>query len=95
MDAGIASPQPAREGSIAAAASAPDLPWKQIAWFVGLIVILYFPLLKQTRELGLQRLPDGGIRAIYNRTRKGEYSIKDGKITASGEPTPPQFRCGE
>jgi hypothetical protein len=56
---------------------------------------IYFPLLKQTRELGLRRLPDGGIRAIYNRTRNGAYSIMDGRITASGEPTPPQFRCGQ
>jgi hypothetical protein len=56
---------------------------------------IYFRELGQTRELGLQRLPDGAIRAIYNRTRKGAYSIKDGKITANGQPTPPQFRCGD
>jgi hypothetical protein len=56
---------------------------------------IYFPLLKQTRELGLARLPDGGIRALYNRTRKGVYSIRDGKLTASGQLTPPQFRCAE
>lgn len=56
---------------------------------------IYFPQLKQTRELGLMRLPDGGIRAVYNRTRGGAYSIKDGRITATGQPTPPQFRCGD
>ena len=56
---------------------------------------IYFPLLKQTRELGLKREPNGSIRAIYNRTRKGEYSIRDGRITASGQPTPSQFRCSE
>jgi hypothetical protein len=56
---------------------------------------IYFPQLKQTRELGLRREPDGRIRAIYNRTRKGEYSIRDGHLTASGQPTPPQYRCGE
>jgi hypothetical protein len=56
---------------------------------------IYFPQLKQTRELGLRREPDGEIRAIYNRTRKGDYSIRDGRLTANGRPTPPQFRCGE
>jgi len=56
---------------------------------------IYFPQLRQTRELGLTRLPDGGIRAIYNRTRGGAYSIKHGRITATGQPTPLQFRCGD
>jgi hypothetical protein len=56
---------------------------------------IYFPQLRQTRELGLMRLPDGGIRTVYNRTRGGTYSIKDGRITAGGQPTPPQFRCGD
>lgn len=56
---------------------------------------VYFPRLKQTREFGLRRQPNGAIRAIYNRTRKGAYSIRDGRIMASGQPTPPQYRCGE
>jgi hypothetical protein len=56
---------------------------------------IYFPALKQTRELGLTRLPDGAIRAVYNRARKGAASIKDGRIAATGQPTPPQFRCGD
>jgi hypothetical protein len=56
---------------------------------------IHFPQLKETRELGLTKLPDGGIRAVYNRTRKGAYTIKDGRITASGQPAPPQFRCGD
>ena len=56
---------------------------------------IYFPQLRQTRELGLARLPDGAIRTVYNRASKGAYSIKDGRITATGQPTPPQFRCGD
>jgi hypothetical protein len=56
---------------------------------------IYFPLIRQTRELGLMREPDGTIRAIYNRTRKGEYSIRDGRLTVGGEPTPLQFKCGD
>jgi hypothetical protein len=38
--------------------------------------------------------PDGTIRAMYNRSQKGEYSIRDGKFTANGNPTPPQHKCG-
>jgi hypothetical protein len=56
---------------------------------------IYFPQLRQTRELELARLPDGGIRTVYNRMRGGAYSIKDGRITATGQPTPAQFRCGD
>jgi hypothetical protein len=54
---------------------------------------VYFPSVKQTREYGVKRLPDGDIRAIYNRNEKNEYSIKDGKFTASGKPTLPQHKC--
>ena len=54
---------------------------------------VYFPSLKQTREYGLMMLPDGTMRAIYNRNQKGEYTIKDGRFTANGNPTPPQHKC--
>ena len=54
---------------------------------------VYFPSVKQTREYGIQRLADGDIRAIYNRNEKNEYSIKDGKFTATGKPTAPQHKC--
>jgi hypothetical protein len=53
-----------------------------------------FPSLKQTREYGFLMQPDGTIRAMYNRSQKGEYSIRDGKFTANGNPTPPQHKCG-
>jgi len=56
---------------------------------------VYFPSLRQTREYGLMMQPDGTLRAIYNRTLKDEYTIKDGKFTASGKPTPPQHKCRE
>ncbi len=55
---------------------------------------VYFPSLKQTREYGLAMQPDGTMRTIYNRNQKNEYTIKDGKFTANGNPTPPQHRCG-
>jgi hypothetical protein len=54
---------------------------------------VYFPSLRQTREYGLMMQPDGTIHAIYNRNQKGVYTIKDGKFTANGNPTPPQHKC--
>ena len=53
----------------------------------------FFPSLKQTREYGLIMQTDGTIRAMYNRNQKNEYSIRDGKFTANGNPTPPQYKC--
>jgi hypothetical protein len=55
---------------------------------------VYFPSLRQTREYGLMRQPDGSMRAMYNRDDKSEYTIKDGKLTANGNPTPPLHKCG-
>jgi hypothetical protein len=54
---------------------------------------VFFPSLKQMREYGLVMQPGGTIRATYNRSQKGEYSIRDGKFTANGKPTPPQHKC--
>jgi hypothetical protein len=54
---------------------------------------VFFPSLKQTRESGLMMQPDGSMRAIYNRSQRGEYSIKDGKFTANGNPTSALHKC--
>jgi hypothetical protein len=54
---------------------------------------VFFPKLKQTREYGLMMQPDGTMRAMYNRNQKDEYTIKDGKFTANGNPTPSQHKC--
>ncbi len=54
---------------------------------------VFFPSLKQSREYGLVMQPDGTMRAMYNRNQKGEYTIRDGKFTANGHPTPSQHRC--
>lgn len=56
-------------------------------------VMVYFPSLQQTREFGLMLAKDGSLRAIYNRSERGEYTIKDGKYVATGAPTPAQQRC--
>ena len=56
-------------------------------------VMVYFPSLHQTREFGLLLTKDGSLRAIYNRSERGVYTIRDGKYVATGAPTPPQQRC--
>jgi len=58
-------------------------------------VMVYFPLLQQTREFGLLLSKQGSLRAIYNRSERGEYTIRDGKYVATGAPTPAQQRCDE
>jgi hypothetical protein len=52
-----------------------------------------FPALKQTREYGLMLQPDRTMRAIYNRDEKKQYTIKDGKFTVGGKPTPSFHKC--
>ena len=56
-------------------------------------VMVFFPSLHQTREFGLLLQKDGSLRAIYNRSERGEYTIRDGKYIATGAPTPAQQRC--
>jgi len=58
-------------------------------------LMVYFPSLRQTREFGLMLAKDGSLRAIYNRSERGEYTIKDGKYVKSGAPTPAQQRCDQ
>jgi len=54
---------------------------------------VFFPKLKQTREYGFAMQADGTMRAIYNRNQRNKYTIRDGKFTANGKPTPPQHKC--
>ncbi len=54
---------------------------------------VYFPSVKQTREYGMIHQSDGTVRAMYNRNDKNQYSIRDGKFTSNGKPTPPQHKC--
>jgi hypothetical protein len=54
---------------------------------------VFFPKLKQIREYGFAMQPDGTMRAMFNRNQKGKYTIRDGKYTANGNPTPSQHKC--
>lgn len=56
-------------------------------------VMVFFPSLHQTREFGLMLSNEGNLRAIYNRSERGEYTIRDGKYVKTGAPTPAQHRC--
>jgi hypothetical protein len=56
-------------------------------------VMVYFPSVQQTREFGLLLSKQGSLRAIYNRSERGVYTIKDGKYVATSAPTPAQQRC--
>lgn len=56
-------------------------------------LMVYFPSLHQTREFGLLLQKDDSLRAIYNRSERGEYTIRDGKYVKTGEATPAQRRC--
>lgn len=56
-------------------------------------VMVFFPSLHQTREFGLMLSNEGNLRAIYNRSERGEYTIRDGKYVKTGAPTPAQHHC--
>jgi len=56
-------------------------------------VMVYFPSLHQAREFGLLLAKDDSLCAIYNRSERGVYTIRDGKYVATGAPTPSQQRC--
>jgi hypothetical protein len=55
-------------------------------------LVVFFPSLHQTREFELL-LKGGSLRAIYNRSERGDYTIEVGKYVKTGAPTPPQQRC--
>ena len=53
-----------------------------------------FIALKQTRQYLFTKAADGRKRAMSNRNvNTDEYTVRDGKFTANGNPTPWQTRC--
>jgi hypothetical protein len=60
----------------------------------GFSVTVRFESLKQTRQWGYVKQGDGRIRVMFNRNvDNDQYSIRDGKLTANGNPTAWQTRC--
>jgi hypothetical protein len=57
-------------------------------------LVVHFPKLGHARRYALIKGRDGRARAVANsRTDGTDVSIKDGKFTATGKPTPWQTRC--
>ncbi len=52
-----------------------------------------FPAFAQIRTYTLAKDGDGNIRAVSNRDDKNRYSIRNGRFSATGQPTPKQARC--
>jgi hypothetical protein len=58
-----------------------------------LVLSIVLPRARQTRENGIARTPDGGIRSVFNRGDDGTYTIRDGRFVATGKATQPLYRC--
>jgi hypothetical protein len=54
---------------------------------------VFFPSLHQPREFGLLLQTDGSLRTIYNRSKRGDYTIRHGKFVKTGAPTLALRRC--
>lgn len=48
---------------------------------------------RQTFTYLLAKAPDGRIRSMSGRLATGEYTVRDGRFVANGNPTPWQSRC--
>ncbi len=58
-----------------------------------LVLSIVLPKAHQTRENGITRTAEGGIRSIFNRGEDGSYTIRDGRFVANGRPTPALRKC--
>ncbi|WP_315758054.1 MULTISPECIES: hypothetical protein [unclassified Bradyrhizobium] len=47
----------------------------------------------QTRENGIIKTTDGGIRSVFNRGEDGSYTIREARFVANGKPTPALRKC--
>jgi hypothetical protein len=53
-----------------------------------------FPALSQTRQFVFRKAGEGRKQAVMNRNvNTDEYTVRDGKFTSNGNPTPVQHRC--
>ena len=58
-----------------------------------LVLSIVLPKARQTRENGIVRTTDGGIRSVFNRGQDGSYTIRESRFVANGRPTPALKRC--
>jgi hypothetical protein len=58
-----------------------------------LVLSIVLPRAHQTRENGIMRTADGGIRSVFNRGEDGSYTIRDSHFVANGKPTPLLRKC--
>jgi hypothetical protein len=70
-----------------------DIPDARLEPDGSLRLTVTFPAIRQTRIYTLAKDSDGNIRAMSNRDSKGRYSIRAGRFSATGQPTPKQARC--
>ena len=58
-----------------------------------LVLSIVLPKARQTRENGIIKTTDGGIRSVFNRGEDGSYSIREARFIANGKPTPALRKC--
>ncbi|WP_315785909.1 MULTISPECIES: hypothetical protein [unclassified Bradyrhizobium] len=58
-----------------------------------LVLSIVLPKARQTRENGIVRTSDGGIRSLFNRGEDGSYTIREARFVANGRPTPALRKC--
>ena len=58
-----------------------------------LVLSIVLPKARQTRENGIVRTTDGGIRSVFNRGQDGSYTIRESRFVANGKQTPALKRC--
>jgi hypothetical protein len=58
-----------------------------------LVLSIVLPKARQTRENGIMRTSDGGIRSLFNRGEDGSYTIREARFVANGKPTPALRKC--
>jgi hypothetical protein len=59
----------------------------------GIDVVTRNEAQSQAFEVVFVKLSDGRLRAIMSREGTGDYILRDGKNTQTGETPPPQTRC--
>lgn len=59
----------------------------------ALEIVVDLAVFGQVRTIVFRKEGEGKKRAVLNRDDAGNYSIKDGKFVANGQPSPVQTRC--